>query len=143
MLTAKQNRFVESFLAQGDKVYAACDAGYSAKSAHAISCQLLKKPYVIAKINELKVKIAKNELKVTKDFSRDDFIQYALEDYKSLELTEANRPRMLELAGKGAGIIGSSESSRTTNTMNVQINLTGAESTNELWELTRKLIGNS
>ena len=54
-------------------------------------------------------------------FSKDNFVEYALKDYQETPLTESNRPRFLELAGKGAGIIGADRDSRPNQTLNVQI----------------------
>ena len=145
VLTAKQLRFIDSYLAQGNKVDAVIFAGYPPKSANVLACQLLKNPRVMAKITEIRKKIALNEdLKPAKEFSRDDFVNYALRDYESLESIEPNKPRFLQLAGQAKGYIGANPDARPSQTLNLtQINITGNENAPELWELTRKLIGNS
>ena len=143
-LTDKQSRFIDSYLAQGNKLEAALFAGYSTKSASAISSQLLKKPAVIAKITEIKTKLALNPPKTRiGEFSKDDFVNYALDDYQQLDITEPNKPRFLQLAGQAKGFIGTANDQRPNQTLNVQINMNGQEQAPELWAMTRKLLSES
>lgn len=146
-LTQKQSKFIDSYLAQGDKIQAAIYAGYSTKSAHPIACQLLKDPKIITRITELKAITAKRELKEglipAKEFTKEAFVACALEDYKQLDITEPNKPRFLQLAGQGAGILGAQGDSRPNQTLNLtQINVNAPQTQLEAWELARKLIGN-
>ena len=130
----------------GDKKAAVIAAGYTENldRAASMACQLLKNPKILSKISELKLRNAvKRGIVETKEFSKDDFISYALRDYESVAVEEPNRARMLELAGKGAGIIGGSNDSRPNQTLQLtQINIIGNETPQELWQLTRKLLGN-
>ena len=143
-LTAKQSKFVDSYLVTGLKNDAAIYAGYPAKDAVVISCQLLKNPKIITKITEIKAKLAENklsiELKDAKAFSKDEFVGYALNDYKALDITEPNKPRFLQLAGHASGILGTNDGRSSNTTNNIQVNISGAETTAQLWELTRKII---
>lgn len=110
-------------------------AGYSIKSAACIAAQLLKKPKLQLEINRIRSQHIE-------PLTRETFVKNALKDYESTPLIESNRPRFLELAGKGAGILGNNEA-KSGQTLNLtQINITGSENKNELWEMTRKLLGN-
>lgn len=135
-LTSKQERFIASYKLTGNATESAINAGYSAKNAAPQGCRLMKDPEILAEIETWRASKAKT-------LTKEDFVDKALRDYEETPLIEANRPRFLELAGKGAGILGnqSSQNAQTINNL-TQINISGGESQPQLWDLTRKLLGN-
>lgn len=136
MLTAKQSKFVASYQLSNNPTQSAINAGYSAKSAPVEGNRLLKNPKILAELEQWRAKKAQ-------DLSKADFVDLAIGDYKNLELTEPNKPRFLDIAGKALGYIGSSGDNRPQTINNLtQINISGSESQKELWEMTRKLLGN-
>lgn len=135
MLTEKQAKFLASYQITGNPTESAKNAGYSAKNAPSQGCRLMKDPEILAELEKFRANKAKT-------LTKEDFVDKALRDYEETPLVEANRPRFLELAGKGAGIIGtvSDKPSQTINNL-TQININGSETPAQLWETTRKLIG--
>jgi len=135
ILTSRQSKFLASYQLTGNPTESAINAGYSVKTAPQAGSKLIRNPKIVAELDKWK---AKKSLEVTKE----DFVSKAMNDYESLDLVEPNKPRFLDIAGKALGYLGASEKGNST-TNNVQINiaLTGNESQGELWELTRKLIG--
>jgi hypothetical protein len=111
-------------------------AGYSPKSCASMGWQLVKKPKIKAEIERIKT----NSLGI---LDKESFTKHAMSDYQSLEVTEPNRPRFLELAGKANGLIGASEAGKPSQTVNLtQINISGTENQAQLWDMTRRLLGN-
>jgi hypothetical protein len=135
-LEAKFIAFLQSDPEQ-NATQAAIKAGYSEKSAAQIAWQLLRKPKIKAELDAWKAK--KRE-----EISKEDFVDMAIKDYRSLDVTEPNKPRFLDIAGKTLGYIGANGDGKQATTINnlTQINFNGSESTGELWEMTRKLLGN-
>lgn len=134
-LTSKQSKFIASYQIIRNATQAAINAGYPEKTAASMGCQLMKNPKIVAELDAWKAKKAS-------EITKDDFIDLAISDFKSLELTEANRPRMLDIAGKALGYIGTG-ANQPTQTLNLtQVNISGGESQPQLWDLTRKLLGN-
>ena len=116
MLTAKQSKFIEAYKATGDIRGAIVQAGYSPKSANSIAVEanrLLKNPKIAHEIANWKAKKAS-------EFTKDDFVDLALNDYRNLELTEPNKPRFLQLAGQAVGFIGNND--RPNQTINITQN---------------------
>jgi hypothetical protein len=136
-LTSKQAKFVASYQIEPNSTRAAINAGYPEKTAASMGCQLLKNPKVKAELDAWKTKKAG-------EITKSDFIDIAMERFRSLEVTEPNSPRFLDLAGKALGHIGANGDGKQATTINnlTQINFNGSESTGELWEMTRKLLGN-
>jgi hypothetical protein len=135
-LTAKQARFVAAYQISNDSTKSAIDAGYSAKFASVEGCRLLRHPKVVAEIEAWKKE--KRE-RLTKE----DFIGKAMEVYEVLEVTEPNKPRFLDIAGKALGYIGAQNDAKPSQTLQLtQININGSENQGQLWEMTRKLLGN-
>lgn len=133
-LTSKQAKFVASYQITQNATQSAINAGYSPKSAACIGSQLINNPKIKAEIEEWK---AKKAIEITKE----DFIDLAIKDYKKLDLTEPNKPRFLDIAGKALGYTGNNGENKPNQTMNLtQININGSESQPQLWELTRKLL---
>lgn len=64
-LTAKQARFVQEYLIDGNGAGAAVRAGYSVRSAKAIACELLTKPDLQAAIRE-KQALVSDGLEITR-----------------------------------------------------------------------------
>jgi len=116
---------------------AAIKAGYSPKSASQIAWQLMRKP-------KIKDEIEAFNKRKREEITKEDYVDLAMNDYRSLEATEPNKPRFLDIAGKALGYIGANnEGNRANQTVNLtQINISGTENQPELWELTRKLLGN-
>lgn len=136
-LTSKQAKFVASYQLNPNAKQAAINAGYSEKSAEQIGSQLMHNPKIIAELEAWK---ASKRVEVTKE----DFIDLAIKDYRSLEVTEPNKPRFLDLAGKALGYVGVNNDQKNGQTINnlTQINISGSETREQLWEMTRKLLGN-
>jgi len=137
MLTSKQERFIAAYKSTGDQVKSARIAGYSGKSVNEIACRLMKHPKIIDEISQWRLNKSQKV-----DLNKSTFVDYAMRDYHETPLIEANRPRYLQLAGQAVGIIGNNDRATTSNTLNMQINVTGSESQQQLWDLTRKMIGN-
>lgn len=135
-LTSKQAKFVEAYKKLGNGPQSAISAGYSAKTSQIEAIRLLKNPKILLELdNWRKSKAA--------EITKADFVDIAMDSFKQLEITEPNSPRFLDLAGKALGHIGSGNETRQQTINNLtQININGGESQSELWELTRKLLGN-
>jgi hypothetical protein len=135
-LSSKQQKFIASYQLTLDPKQSALNAGYSANSAHVEGCRLLKNPKIIAELNQWK---AKNQLKLDKD----SFIDKAMNCFESLELTEANKPRFLELAGKASAILGSDKDSRPNQTLILNVDTKGMSRDDLLSNVRRLLADNS
>jgi hypothetical protein len=116
VLTPKQKMFVESYIQDKSGPNAAIKAGYSMRSAYIEAHRLLKNH---------KIKAALDMLLKEKLLSKETFVEKALNDYEAVPVNSNNRPRFLELAAKGSGILGSGagDGSAGTVTNNVQINM--------------------
>lgn len=135
-LTLKQERFITAYKQLGDATKAAISAGYSAKSANVEANRLLKNPKILEAVKQLK--IARNSA-----ITKDDFVGMAIEDYKSLDTTEPNKPRFLDLAGKALGYTGSGALNGPQSvTNNVQININEVNTLPQLdkWNVLRGLL---
>ena len=138
-LTAKQSRFVNSYKELGDATKSAISAGYAPKSAYVEGSRLLKNVKVLAEIQQWK---AKKSTEITKE----DFVDLALKDYKELEVTEANKPRFLDIAGKALGYLGvekNSPSQINNSTINILSIDTNNLSQEKIWDKVRSLIENN
>ncbi len=134
-LTLKQQRFIEAYKKLGDANKAAISAGYAVKSVAVEANRLLKNPKILESIKSIR---SARQAMITKD----DFVELALADYKQLELTEPNKPRFLDLAGKALGYTGNNIDARSvTNNTQVNISISGQEKQPELWDIARKLLG--
>ena len=134
VLNSRQSKFLASYQLTGNATESAINAGYSAKTAHIEGYRLLKHPKILAELNAWKDK------KLTMQLSKTDFVDLAISDYKQLEVTEPNKPRFLDIAGKALGYIGN-ESKNQSITNNTQININIDANQNELWDIARKLLG--
>ena len=134
MLTLREKSFIDNYLSTKNAAESARLAGYSVKTARQIGSKLL------TNIDVRKVIDTELEKRVS-ELNKDTFVDKAMVEFETLPKDSPNRPRYLALAGQGKGIIGNGNESKTTNTLNIQINASGRESAPELWELTRKLIG--
>ena len=95
----------------------------------------MRKPKIINAIKE-------QESKRIEAISKESFIDMAISDYKGLEITEANKPRFLDIAGKALGYIGANEGNKEQ-TNNVQINLIGNESCAEMLNNIRRMLSDN
>lgn len=135
LLSARMSKFVASYQLTGNATQSAINAGYSATNARIEGFRLLRNPKIVAELETWKA----HKLKM--QFSKEDFVDYALKDYKETPLCEANRPRFLELAAKGAGIIGGEKDHKPSQTLNLtQITINGGEGQLDLWNMTRKML---
>lgn len=136
-INAMEAKFIASYQLTQNPTESAINAGYSHKSAQKIGWQLLRKPKIALELERWK---SQKKQEITKK----DFIDMAVSDYQSLEKTEPNAPRFLDIAGKALGYIGANNDQKNATTINnlTQINISGAESQSQLWEMTRKLLGN-
>lgn len=135
-LTAKQAKFVASYQLTHNSTQSALNAGYPLKSAPSIGCQLLKNPKIIAELELWKTK--KRE-----EITKEDYVDLAISDYRSLKLEEPNKPRFLDIAGKALGYIGANNTQNITN--NTQINIRGdvnLMSPQNKWDALRSMMEN-
>jgi hypothetical protein len=133
-LTVRQERFIKAYKANGDGTKSAIESGYSLHTAPQIASQLLKNPRIRARLESWAKK--KEE-----QLSKTDFVSLAINDYQSLDVTEPNKPRFLDIAGKALGYLGAQTPQTVNNNLSLtQVNVTGNESAAELWAMTRKLM---
>ena len=132
-LTSKQSKFVASYQINPNATQAAINAGYTEKSASAIGWQLLRKPKIQSELDAWKQKKAK-------EFTKDDYIDTALNDYRQLDLKEPNKPRFLDIAGKALGYIGSPNDQKPNQSLTIVNINTDGKPQGELWEMARKLL---
>lgn len=136
MATNKQKRFIEAYKEHGDATKACITAGYAIKSANVEGNRMLKNPKILAELDAWR-----KEKQKEVGLSKDTFVDLALNDYRSLEKTEPNAPRFLQLAGQALNIIGSGSNQPVQSTTNnVQINVSGKVDQSALWQATRKLL---
>lgn len=134
-LTSKQAKFVASYQLTHNATESAINAGYPVKTAPQMGSKLVRNPKIVNQLEEWK---AKKSLEVTKA----DFIDMALKDYKELGVTEPNKPRFLDIAGKALGHLGANGGdSRPNQTLNINISAGEGKSAGDLWDMTRKLLG--
>ena len=133
-LTERQRKFANAYKISGDQTQAARIAGYSEKGLAVTASKLVRHPNIIAEIEDWSQK-KRQELK------KEDFVDLALQDYKQLEVKHSNKPRFLDIAGRALGYLGTDKPSSTTNVQINNVSLSGNESQAELWEITRKLLG--
>ena len=132
-LTPKQEKFVEAYIRLNDATKACIVAGYSPKSANVEANRMLKRANVVNALKDWR-KLKREQI------TKDDFVDLAITDYKTLEVTEPNKPRFLDIAGKALGYIGN-ESKNQSITNNTQININIDAKQSDLWETARKLLG--
>ena len=134
-LTAKQNRFVQSYLVNNDASLSAKNAGYPAKTSASMGWQLLKNPKILNALDSCRTKIRSSITKET-------FIDKALEKFETLADTEPNSPRFLDIAGKALGYIGNNYDSRPNQTLNITLNKTevNAMQLTDKWTALRALL---
>ena len=123
MLTTKKQAFIECYKSTHNATESALKAGYSAKTARVQGSRLLQDVDVKPIFDEIK---ALDRDKLTKE----TFVDIAMNKFKSVN-NEHVKPRYLELAGKGAGILGNSDSSSHT-TNNIQVNVLALTEVNSL-----------
>src|SRR3990167_3368866 len=136
-LTLKQQRFIEAYKKLGDANKAAISAGYAVKSVAVEANRLLKNPKILEALKHLK-------LARQSQLSKDDFVDLAIGDYKDLEVTEPNKPRFLDIAGKALGYIGNNND-RPNQTLNVTMNTLEINSMqlHAKWDALRSLMENT
>jgi len=133
-LTKRQSKFVDCYILLGDKVKAAIAAGYSVKSAPNEGCRLIKHATILQYIADWR-KTKKREI------SKPDFVDMALSDYESLEKTEPNAPRFLDIAGKALGYTTSTTlSGAITNNTQINIGEIKIMPSNDKWDALRSML---
>ena len=89
-LTEQQLRFIELYMSNGmNTAKAAKDAGYSQKNAASIGCMLLRKPHVIAKIEEVQQQIAE-KIDVDVELIQDQLVENVKLARKAGRFTDSN-----------------------------------------------------
>jgi hypothetical protein len=134
-LSKRQADFVETYLLTNDAKKAALSAGYSLNGIHVQTYRLLHNASVVDEIERRRREIIKE-----KGLTKETFIDFALNDYKSVDVDSANRPRFLHLAGQASGIIGSEAGNTTTLNLTLNKNTLIASTTNEQLEHLQKML---
>ena len=135
-LTSKQSRFVTAYIELNDATKACIVAGYSPRSANVEANRMLKRDSVINALKDWR-KSKREQL------TKNDFVGLAMESFEQLDVTEPNKPRFLDIAGKGLGYLGSTQPSVTNNT---QINIKGDVSimpSGDKWAALRSIMDNT
>jgi phage terminase small subunit len=99
-LTAKQARFVDEYLVDGNGAAAAVRAGYSEKTARAIAAENLTKPAVLGVLREKQTFVAA-ELQIT----RNDVIRGLAEAFE-IARTDRNPAAMISAMASLAKLLG-------------------------------------
>lgn len=134
-LTDKQSKFLEAYKTTGKAVESAISAGYSVRSAPVEANRLLKHPTILLDLDNWRKEKQRN-------LSKSDFVDIAMNSFNSLEITEPNSPRFLDIAGKALGHIGANDKAINT-TNNVQINIDARQlPSNDKWNLLRNALEN-
>jgi hypothetical protein len=136
-INEREALFIAYYQAEGETNLNATEsarkAGYSPKSCPQIGSQLLRKP----KIREA---IQKHIDSKRADITKKDYVDMAIKDYKELSITEANKPRFLDIAGKALGYIGNNQDARPNQSLTlINVDMTG-KTQEQLWDMTRKLL---
>jgi hypothetical protein len=134
-LTARQMLFVESYKITGDATKSAISAGYALKSAHVEGHRLLKNAKVLAELKRWRIR-------KSSEITKNDFIDLALEDYRTLDKCEPNAPRFLDIAGKALGYTASNGGVAQVTNNTLIINQADAEllAPGAKWEKIRALL---
>lgn len=132
-LTLKQQRFIEAYKKLGDANKAAISAGYAVKSVAVEANRLLKNPKILEALKS--IRSARQAM-----ISKDDFVQLAIDDYRQLDVTEPNKPRFLDIAGKTLGYIGNVAPQTVNNTLNITKIEVNALNAPQKWEALRSLL---
>lgn len=132
-LTVKQEKFVQSYLINGSASVSAINAGYPAKTAASMGWQLLKNPKILHALDSLRTKVRAN-------ISKETFVDKAMDCFEKLEITEPNKPRFLDIAGKVLGYIGTNSAPITNNTqINIRADVLNM-TTSAKWDALRSLL---
>ena len=127
-LTGKQQRFVDEYLIDMNATQSAIRAGYSAKTAHSIGEENLRKPAVASALNEALSKRSQ-ETKITAAWVLEQAAQSYMvnsteymDDQGRMVPLNANAARgFLELAGKHVGVQAFKEKIETETTIKVDV----------------------
>lgn len=103
-LTAKQAAFVREYLIDLNATQAAIRAGYSAKTANVIACELLAKPYMQEAIREEMEKRSKRT-EITADKVLKEFAKLAFFDPRKLFDEKGNPKDITELDDQTAAAL--------------------------------------
>lgn len=142
-LKAKHALFVQAYLITKNASESARRAGFSAHTAGITGYKLLKNPRIKAEIDRIQAEelaaVTAKAQEVSKARSKDALIDGALKDYESLPIESPVRPRYLDLAMKGLGIIGGAGDSRPNQTLIVNVDAKTLDSSGK-WDKLRQLI---
>jgi hypothetical protein len=134
-LSEKQKKFVESYLVNNDAKKSAILAGYpDNKNTTALAWRLMKSPKILAELESCRTKIRGV-------MTKEKYIDKALESFELLDITEPNAPRFYDIAGKALGYTSNKEPNTVINNNTLNINVDSMTPA-QLWEHTRKLLGN-
>lgn len=104
-MSAKQNMFCIEYLVDLNGTQAAIRAGYSKKTAKAQACELLKKPEIMERINELKAE-RERKTKVTAEKIVKELARIAFFDIRKLYDENGNLKEVKDLDEDTARAIG-------------------------------------
>ena len=134
-LTTKKLNFVDHYIRTNNAVESVIAAGFSPKGAATAAWRVMKDPLVVEEINRRRKEYVRE-----RGLNKETFIEFALNDYNSVDVSSANRPRFLHLAGQASGIIGSEAGNTTTLNLTLNKNTLIASTTNEQLEHLQKML---
>jgi phage terminase small subunit len=123
MLTDKQEQFCQEYLVDNNASKSAKRAGYSPRSAKAIACELMAKPYIKERIAGL-MKNRAERLRITQDLVLNGLAAIVKEDIRNFVSFKPNMitvtdPETGEKTEKEAGVVVSYKDSDTIDTSNI------------------------
>lgn len=133
MLTARKQAFINVYKSTKNASESAKLAGYSAKTCVQIGSRLLRDVDVKTALESWE---AEEKSKLTKE----NYVNRAWNEFESLDKTEANAPRFMEIAGKALGYIGNSNDSRPNQTLIINMEASASAIPTERWQNIRKLL---
>lgn len=128
-LKPRYEQFINEYLLTKNASLSAKNVGYTGKNLHVMGYKLLHKPEIKAVIdahyareNE-KITDKIEEVAKAREISREKYTETAWKEFETLDKTEANAPRYMEIAGKALGYIGTSNDSRPTQAIQINIDM--------------------
>lgn len=139
VLTPKKERFCQEYLIDFNNTQAAIRCGYSRKTAYSIGWELLRKPEIQARINELRAKTA-NEFSITKESLMAELM--AIKNAKLEDITDPETGAILPPAKwpeHMKGVISSLESDELFEGRGEDRAVVGFTKKVKLWEKTKAI----
>ena len=143
MLTPRKKTFIEHYKLTRNASESARRAGYSLKCCRQLGSRLLTDNDVKAALEAWEAEETAKIEQIKRNLSKDSFVENAMRNYENLPPESPNKPRFLEMAGKALGYIRpGAKDNRPDQTLNMEVNLTGNETYEELLARVRRIIGN-